>query len=311
MVMLAAALVIDTVSAKHPQSTLSAYYYTSAHCIFIAALLALSTLFFVYRGSSDSEDALLSLAGVCTLIAALVPQGRPSPVGGDAAVRESFLPQDYNIEPVIHRNVWAVVIALVLGWLLLRWQHQKNDTQPIKSVGGTLALWLLRLIVLAGLFALAFPHFRPIFNHYAHGAAGVLMLFAFIATVIHAGYLAGREDELKSPQRHRYQLIYWVIAGVMLVIVIAVVTLHVVRPDWWMRDLEVIVLESALILLFAAYWVAQTIELWDSPDRRERLPEAARKRLAQGRTKPGLNGLKSELFDPTNETRHERLLRLL
>lgn len=324
MVMLAAALVIDTISAKHPQSTLSAYYYTSAHCVFIAALLALSTLFFVYRGSSDTEDALLTLAGVCALVAALVPQGRPSPVGGavrlsgvfadafdDAAVRESFLPQDYNVEPVIERNVWAVVVALVLGWLLLWWQHRHNDTQAIRSAGGTLSLWLLRLIVLLGLIALVVPHFRPIFNHYAHGAAGFLMLFAFIATVIHAAYLAGQEDESNSPQRHRYQLIYCVIAGVMLVFLIAVVTLHFVRPNWWMGDLEIIVLESVLVLLFAAYWMVQTIELWDSPDRRERLPEAARNRLAQGRTTRGLNGLKCELFDPTKETRDERLLRLL
>jgi hypothetical protein len=81
MVMLAAALVIDRRSATQWQSTLSAYYYTSAHCIFIAALLALSTLFFIYRGSSDTEDALSTLAGVGTLIAALVPQNRPDPFG--------------------------------------------------------------------------------------------------------------------------------------------------------------------------------------------------------------------------------------
>ncbi len=322
MVMLAAALVIDTISAKHPQSTLSAYYYTSAHCIFIAALLALSTLFFVYRGSSDTEDALLTLAGVGALVAALVPQGRPSPEGGaarlsgvfadafdDAAVQESFLPQDYNVEPIIQRNVWAVVLALVLGWLLLWWLHGRNDTRPIRSAGGTLSLWLLRLIVLLGLIALAlFPDW---FKNHAHGGAGVLMVSAFIVTVIHAAYLAGQEDELKSPKRHRYQKIYSVIAVLMLAFLIAVVTLHVVRPDWWRKDLEIIFLESVLILLFAAYWVVQTIELWDFPDRRERLPEAARDRLAQGRTNPGLKGLKSELFDPTEETRDQRLLRLL
>jgi small-conductance mechanosensitive channel len=160
-----------------------------------------------------------------------------------------------------------------------------------------------------GLITLAVPPLRHYFLDYAHGAAGVLMVSAFIVTVIHAAYLVGREK--KSAHRHRYQVIYWVIAVLMLVFLIAVVTLHVVRPDWWRKDLEIIVSESVLILLFAAYWVVQTIELWDFPDRRERLPKAARDRLEQGRTKPGLNGLKSELFDPTEETRDERLLRLL
>jgi hypothetical protein len=298
MVMLAAALVIDRRSATQWQSTLSAYYYTSAHCIFIAALLALSTLFFIYRGSSDTEDALLTLAGVGTLIAALVPQNRPDPF------RESFLPKDYNVVPVIQWNILAVVVALFLGWSLMWWLHGRNDTQPIRSAGGTVSLNFLRLIVLLGLIALAgFPDW---FKNHAHGAAGVLMVSAFIVTVIHAAYLAGQEDELKSPQRHRYQLIYSVIAVLMLVTLITVVTLHLGGSD------SVIVLESLLILEFAAYWVVQTIELWDSLDRRERLPEDARKRLAEGRKTRGLRGLESELFEArTDETRDQRLLRLL
>jgi hypothetical protein len=302
MVMLAASLVIDTISAMHPQSTLSAYYYTSAHSIFIAALLALSTLFFVYKGSSDTEDALLTLAGVSTLIAALVPQGRPNPF------REKFLPQDYHIEPVIQRNVWAVVVALVLGWLLMWWQHRHNDTQPIRSALGTVSLYILRLIVLLGLITLVIPHFRPLFNRYAHGLAGFLMLFAFIVTVFQTAYLVGQEK--KSPHRHRYQVFYWVIAVLMLVTLIAVATLQIVRPHL-MKDFEIIVLESTLILEFAAYWVGQTIELWNTPDRRELLPEDARNLLAEGRTTRGLRGLKSELFEARTDPRGQRLLRLL
>ena len=128
-------------------------------------------------------------------------------------------------------------------------------------------------------------------------------------TVFHAAYLVGQEK--KSPHRHRYQVFYWVIAVLMLVTLIAVVTLQLVRPHL-MKDLEIIVLESALILEFAAYWVGQTIELWDSLDRRERLPEDARNRLAEGRTTRGLRGLKSELFEArTDHPRGQRLLRLL
>ena len=77
MVMLATSIVFETLLATRWQAALSEYYYTSAHSIFIAALLGLATLAFVYRGSSDTEDALLTMAGIAALIAALVPQGRP------------------------------------------------------------------------------------------------------------------------------------------------------------------------------------------------------------------------------------------
>ena len=100
------------------------------------------------------------------------------------------------------------------------------------------------------------------------------------------------------------------IAVGMLVTLIAVVTVHIVRPDW-MDERWIIVLESALILEFAAYWVVQTIELWDTPDRRERLPEGLRNRLAKGRTQRGLAGLKSELAEARKEPPGQRLLPLL
>ncbi|HYB83466.1 MAG TPA: hypothetical protein VED43_17900, partial [Mycobacterium sp.] len=232
----------------------------------------------------------------------LVPQGRPSPV------RESFLPKDYDVGPVIQRNVWAVVIALGVGWLLTLWQHRRNRTQQTRSLGGTVSLYFLRLIVLLGLIALVVPHFRPLFNRYAHGLAGILMLSAFILTVFHAAYLVGQEE--KSAHRDRYHLFYRVIAVLMLVTLIAVVTLHLVRPHL-MKDLDIIVLESALIIEFAAYWVGQTIELWNTPDRRERLPEDVRNRLAEGRTKRGLRGLKSELVEAMKGPRGQRLLPLL
>jgi hypothetical protein len=77
LLMLAAAIVIEQLSATCWQIALSAYYFTSAHSILIAALLALGTLFIVYRGSSDTEDVLLTLAGVSALMIAMVPQGRP------------------------------------------------------------------------------------------------------------------------------------------------------------------------------------------------------------------------------------------
>ena len=298
LVMLAAAIVIEKISATCWQSELSAYFYTSAHSIFIAALLALGALLMVYKGSSDTEDALLTLAGVCTLIAAMVPMGRPLLLCG-----QSDLPPEYKVEAAIQPNVWAVVVALGLGQLLALWQYRRTHTQQTRSPGGTLSRYFFWLIMAFGLIALVF--FPGWFNANAHGIAGTLMLLAFIATAFCTAYVVGSE----LPHRHLYQCFYWGIAWAMLATLIAVVTLHLVLASW---NLWIIVIEVALILEFAAYWVVQTIDLWNTPDRRERLPEDARNRLAEGRTESGLAGLKSELVKAREDPHQgERLLPLL
>lgn len=281
IVMLAAAIIIDWIAAGRLQTALSEYYYTSAHSIFIAALLAFTTLFFVYKGRSDTEDAFLTLAGVCTFTAALVPQDPPKVFGPNG------LPDDYPVPGIVLPNIWAVVVALVLGWSLALLQYRLTHAKQTRTAGGTLALYFLRLVVAVALITLVF--FRHQFLAHAHGAAGTLMLLAIIATVLCAASGAGREQE---PHWRRYHWIYRVIAVVMLLTLIAVVTLHVVRPHW-MGDLWIIVLETGLILEFAAYWVVQSIELWDSPDPRERLPEDARP--PDGGTKRGLRGLIDEV----------------
>lgn len=125
------------------------------------------------------------------------------------------------------------------------------------------------------------------------------MIFSFIATVLCAADIAGREQE--SRHAHRYRLIYRVIAVAMLLTLIGIVTLHFVLKDNW--RLWILALESILILEFAAYWVVQSIELWHSPDPRERLPEHARPRLPEGRSKRGLRGLRDEVVQAQKDGR--------
>jgi hypothetical protein len=257
LVLLAAAIIIERLSATCWQSELSAYFYTSAHSIFIGALLALGALLMVYKGSSHTEDELLTLAGVCALIAALVPMGEPkklcTPFG---------LPIEYNdVKAVILPNVWAVVVALGLGLALALWQYFRTNTPRPRSRWGNRIAVLIWLIMASGLIALA--RFPDWFQAHAHGLAGALMLLAFIATAFCTAYLAGSE----LPPRCFYQCFYWVIAWLMLGTLIAVVTVHLVHRGW---DLWIIVVEVALILEFAAYWAVQTIDLWETPDRRER-----------------------------------------
>ncbi len=301
MAMLAVAIIIDLIMHRCWQGALSEYFYTPAHSIFIATLLGLATLFFVYRGSSDTEDALLTLAGVAALIAALVPQDRP-----EACKPPPFLPKDVDVDAAVVPNLVAVVVALVLGWALSWWQRCYNKSHQTRSLGGTLALYFLRLVVVAALLCLALK--TDWFLTHAHGAAGVLLLSAFIATVFTTAYLAKKEEPAAG--RRDYRGFYKWIARGMLVTLIGIVTLHITRPDWFHIP-WVTALETALILEFLAYWVAQTWELWDTPDRTERLSDADQKRLAHRCTKSGLAGLKCELLEVKNAPAGKKLMTFL
>jgi hypothetical protein len=271
LVMLGAALISEKIPATCWQRSVSAYYYTSAHSIFIAVLLALGTLFIIYKGSSNTEDVLLTLAGVLAFIVAMVPTSRPEKLCG-----QYDLPVQYKVEPAIAPNVWAIIIALVvaqvLSWWVFRAKPGRTDEKKeggTLSTGGALSLCLFWLIMVLGLIALVF--FRRWFNANAHGTAAVIMFSAIIATVFQTAYLVGRPG-YESKYKSLYLWLYRVIAVVMLVTLVAVAVLHLVLGSWnhW-----VIVIETALILEFAVYWVVQTIDLWDTPDRSLRLPEDA------------------------------------
>jgi hypothetical protein len=281
MVMLAAGMIIERRKAPCWQSAISTYYYTSAHSIVIAALLALGTLFIIYRGSNDTEDVLLTLAGVSALTAAIVPQDRPE----DLCPGRANLPLDYDstaqaAEPL---NVWAVAFALALGyfviWSVMLVQWKRGHRPQARNRGGIVSLCFFWLTMAVGLIALLF--FPDKFLKYAHGAAGVLLLSAFIATTFCTAYVVGWEDPSKSPHQRCYKHIYWGIAWLMLATLIVVVPLHLatliaavvpvhLEHPKWLGVPWGLVAEAALILEFAAYWVVQTIDLWKTPDRSER-----------------------------------------
>jgi hypothetical protein len=298
--MLFGAIVIEQLSATCWQFALSAYYYTSAHSIMIAALLALGAMLIVYKGSNDTEDVFLNLAGVSALMIAMVPQGRPSPLCGKLDLPPQFV-------PAIQPNVWTIVLALIVGWLGMLCLHLRNRTWQRRSPLGILALGIFWLIMVLGLIALVF--FPNWFYAQIHGISGVSMLLSFIITVFCAAYVVAREDTGKSPHKDRYKWFYRIIAGAMVVTLIAAVAVHLKHPGW---EPWVIWLESAVIFEFAVYWAVQTWELWDSPDRMGRLPDEIQERLREERTTGrAFTRMRSELTGPPEEAPGGRLLPLL
>ena len=289
--MLGASIIIQSTYMRRPtgkycwQGALSEYFYTSAHNIFVAALLGLATLLFVYRGSSDTENALLTLAGVAALTAALVPQGssyiklcKPPPL---------FIPDEVKVATVIRPNLVAVVAALAVAWVITLFQHyydrrteNGDKIRQKKSRGGKWARFVLWLVVVVGLIALCTPELDS--RNYAHAAAGILLLSSFIATVFATAVVASREKHWpRGDTIHRiYKVFYWGWAVVMLLTFLGILAVQLRWPivfgDMWGTYVE-----GAVLGEFCVYWVVQTFDLWDDPDRRYRLSPDDQDRLAQ------------------------------
>jgi len=301
IVMLGAAVIGERLTATCWQTSISAYYFTTAHSIFIAALCALGVQFIVYKGSSDTEDVLLTLAGILAFIVAMVPTTRPVLLCGQYG-----LPANYNITHAITNNVWAVVFVLVIARVVSWWMYRRTNTSVPKSVLGTVSMYLLWAIMAVGLVALIF--FPNRFDSNAHGIAAIIMFLAIITTVVTTAFLVSRQDDTKSPHRRLYYVLYQGIAAAMIVTLIAVVVLHLVLDSW---NQWVIVVETALIVEFTVYWVMQTIELWRTPNRFELLPDADQPKLAQRRPTRGPAGPLPGVAETTRPPVGERLLTAL
>ncbi|UHJ56473.1 hypothetical protein LT337_05805 [Mycolicibacterium fortuitum] len=58
-----------------PQGSISAFFYTRTHAVFLASLCAIGICLIAYKGSRVGEDALLNYSGFMAFIVALVPTG--------------------------------------------------------------------------------------------------------------------------------------------------------------------------------------------------------------------------------------------
>jgi hypothetical protein len=163
-----------------------------------------------------------------------------------------------------------VVVALVVSRVASWWMYRRTGTAQRRSTLGVAALWAQRGLLAVGLVALvAFPEW---FRANAHGVAAVAMFAAIILTVVITAFMAGNQDPGKCPHRRRYRNVYRWIAAIMVLTLLAAVCLHQLLDGF---NHAVIVVESALILEFAAYWMVQTVELWGTPTRTALLAQPA------------------------------------
>lgn len=249
LIMLGVAIAIDVARTGHWLTSISAYYFTSAHAVFIGSICAMGTLLIVYRGVKPTEDVLLNLAGVLAFVVAFVPTTRPEP-----EVAIGLVP-----DATVTANVWALTVALLVSriasWALYRRTRTAPDLGPIARA----AMWMQRLLLLAGVVTLvAAPHW---FVANAHGIAAVALFAAIIATVFLTAFVADK-GVVDSPNPALYQRLYRWIAVVMAITLIAAVVAHYALSEF---SHVVIVVEIVLLAEFFVYWAVQTVEKWNPP----------------------------------------------
>ncbi|HUO37872.1 MAG TPA: diphosphate--fructose-6-phosphate 1-phosphotransferase [Mycobacterium sp.] len=270
VVFLAAAILIARLSATCLQSTISDYYFTTAHPVFIGAICALGTCLIIYQGSSATEDALLNFAGFLAFIVALVPTARPRLCGAG-------LPPQYDA--AIGESVTALLIGAVTAlviYLGLRAASRSRDRQLASHASGgwceraqACLPWVLGGLLLAG--AADFFADRAQFAQHAHWWSAVAMFAAIICVVVINAIFASQRTEGGRRRRIAFTAAYVVLAAVMLIALVAAVIVHALYGPEWARG-GVFVLESTLLLGFLSYWAVQTADLWNVPDYRCVLP---------------------------------------
>lgn len=261
VVLLAAALVAQALAAGCWQTSISAYYWTAVHSVFVAVLCGVGVCLLVYKGSSPVEDALLDFSGFLAFVVALVPTGRERICGGPS------LPPEYLAADGVRNNLLALVVAGVAAQVTYVVLVRRRAVTPEPSRAAAWVRALGWLVIAVGVLVFFTEPERLLTS--GHNVAAPTMFLGVIGVVVLNARQAGRARE-----RRAYARTYGVIATAMLATLAAIGLLRfVVAPGW---DHAVVVVEALLIAEFAAFWVVQTVELWHVVDRRELLPVDAR-----------------------------------
>jgi hypothetical protein len=237
--------------------SLSGYYYTPVHTVFVGVMLAIGLSLIVIKGKTVIEDAALSVAGMLAPIVAFVPTSddtlgvcRPQllqahlyrPVHGSHFIPASI---SNNIDALLFAG-W-VAIALLLITVVLPWQQSSKDRKSalINLLPGLVLVTFGTIVVNAAyLWVLQ-----------AHAKAAVAM-FGFLAVAALAdSWTAFKVNKL-------FASVYGVVGLAMIGSGIWFIVVRVTNPSSFNGHL-VLIIEAIEIGLFVIFWAFQTIERWN------------------------------------------------
>jgi hypothetical protein len=247
MVALAASVLLLRRHGTHFEQSISAYYYTPAHAVFVGAMVSTGVALTVIKGWTTFEDWCLGIAGVFAPVIAFVP----TTTADGAKLSRTALATANN-------NIAALLVAGWIAWLVVTVitaaGARKSNPRPTTDHGvGEWAKWasvagmLCLLAAATGLY-----WWWKSFPDYAHGWSAAAMFAALGAAAV------GNGVNSKTPRRHAR---WYLGVGIgMLIIGITYKVTSIWNVQWSHEVLEVETLEISLFVLF---WIIQSRERWN------------------------------------------------
>ena len=286
LVFLAVAVVIQSVQQGSILSSISAYYYTPGHAVFVGVLLGTGVCMIALKGTTEAEDILLNIGGILAPVVAFVPTARSDDYrtalqacrAQESAVNQglpatdcpTILALQEATEANISNNVSALLIVGALGLIAaalfrLLDNRKRTEADDVKTSRSIRLAWIgiaaATVVYLGGL--LMFTTMRQTFINTAHYIAA-LGLFACIVLVALVNARRRRGENLESkdppagPNREFFVALYTLVASAMIIAVAVGFPLVLAGT---FED-TVLWLEAILIVLFASFWGLQTAERW-------------------------------------------------
>lgn len=263
---LISSVLLERAHASCWEGSISAYYYTPVHSIFVGALVAMGVCLIAIRGSTDPEEVLLNVAGVLAPVVALVPTALPK----DMCTKHPLEGGD-TLLPYINNNLVALAIALVAAMLIgiVTILRADRDRRPQFDRHAAWGFLLSGVILAVGI--VWYAAFRSSFLDHAHGGgASVLFLLVGVVVLING---------LSAPNR-KYRRGYLIVAVAMAVAFVGIFVVGIVNSGWRHQVLWLELVELSLLVVF---WSMQTAELWDAGvptgDEREQRLDDVRSKL--------------------------------
>ncbi|MET9023297.1 hypothetical protein ABZV93_25325 [Actinopolymorpha sp. NPDC004070] len=251
VLLLAAAITLERLRYGSLLDSVSAYYYTPAHAVFIACLCSLGACLIIYPGRTGFEDVILNAAGFLAFLVAFVPTSRGA---AECDPRRAFCDIPSS---TIAANVAAVLfvggLGLLVAYLPRGPRTRRGASREVANLHARIALHVLTIgyvLLLAGFFA-----DRLAFLRMGHGWSALVLFAGLIVVVVNSG--------LHSDRQGGRRVWYWVIlAAVLLAMVVIWIAGKRGAMEHW-----VFVEESIVIGGFTIFWITQKVaEVWVGPE---------------------------------------------
>lgn len=262
---LVASLVLERSHASCWNGSISSYYYTPVHSMFVSALGVIGVALFAIRGATLAEEVLLNMAGFLAPVVAFVPTGWSSTdcpsnlTQASKTTVDSLLSGNRFFAKFSTHNLIAFIvgalIAVGLASLVIAIKRKRRTTaggpKERYSLPKDLVVPAMGSVVVVGAGYIWHNVWPANFNTHAHSYAAIGM-FIVVGIVMLS---TAERDESKV-----YRRLYFACPSVMAAGGIAVFAVGALVT--WHH--EVLVLEIIELTVFVVFWFLQTSQLWDT-----------------------------------------------